>query len=121
MTNKQSTKDNIESLVNRFEDQDLSSHTNCHKVDNSFLNVYINNFVKKFRNYNNDEFLITISGLKRFIHNDDKVLSYLFEQLQENNFTIEFEGNHESINHIDITCKDLTIMYPISRAGFNQS
>lgn len=83
-------------------------HTNCEKIDNSFLCVYINNFVKKFRNYNNDEFLIAISGLKRFIHKDEKVLTYLFEQLKENNFTIEFEGNEESINHIDITCKNIT-------------
>ncbi|MEI6138775.1 MAG: HAD-IIIC family phosphatase [Mariniphaga sp.] len=83
-------------------------HTNCQKIDNSFLCVYINNFVKIFRNYNNDEFLIAISGLKRFIHKDDKVLTYLFEQLKENNFTIEFEGNEESTNHIDITCKNIT-------------
>lgn len=74
----------------------------------TLLHVYINNFVKKFRNYNNDEFLIVISGLKRFIHKDEKVLTYLFEQLKENNFTIEFEGNEESINHLDITCKNIT-------------
>ena len=83
-------------------------HTNCQKTDNSFLCVYINNFVKIFRNYNNDEFLIAISGLKRFIHKDDKVLIYLFEQLKENKLTIELEGNEESINHIDITCKNIT-------------
>lgn len=82
--------------------------TNCQKNDNSFLCVYINQFVKKFRNYNNDEFLIAISGLKRFIPKDDKALTYLFEQLKENNFTIEFEGNEESINHIGITCKNIT-------------
>lgn len=74
----------------------------------TLLYVYINNFVKKFRNYNNDEFLIVISGLKRFIHQDDKVLTYLFEKLKENNFIIEFEGNDESVNHIDITCKNIT-------------
>ncbi|MBV5312775.1 MAG: HAD-IIIC family phosphatase [Prolixibacteraceae bacterium] len=74
----------------------------------TLLYVYINNFVKKFRNYNNDEFLIVISGLKRFIHKDDKVLTYLFEKLKENNFIIEFEGTDESVNHIDITCKNIT-------------
>ena len=72
------------------------------------LQVYINSFVRKFRAYNNDEFLITISGLNRFIHNDDKVLTYLCEQLQENNLTIKFEGNHDSINHIDVTCNNIT-------------
>jgi FkbH-like protein len=74
----------------------------------TIIHVYINEYVKKFRNYNNDEFLITISGLKRFIYEDDKVLTYLSEQLKENNFTLEFEGNHESINQIDITCKNIT-------------
>ncbi|MCX6135887.1 MAG: HAD-IIIC family phosphatase [Ignavibacteriales bacterium] len=82
--------------------------TNCQNIENSFLCVFINNFVNKFRNYNNDEFLITISGLKRFIYKDEKALTYLFEQLKENNFIIEFEGNEESVNHIDITCKNIT-------------
>ena len=72
------------------------------------LHVYINNFVKKFRNYNNDEFLIAISGLNKFVNEDDKVLTSLFEKLKENSFTIEFEGNEESINHIEITCKNIT-------------
>lgn len=80
----------------------------CQNIDNSFLCVYINDFVKKFRHYNNDEFLIVISGLKKFINEDDNALTYLFEQLKENNFTIEFEGNVESISNIDIYCKNIT-------------
>ncbi len=77
-------------------------------IDNSYLCIYINDFVKKFRNYNKDEFIITITGLKRFIPKDDKGLTWLFEQLNENNFTIELEGNEESINHIDTTCRNIT-------------
>lgn len=77
-------------------------------IDNSFLCVYINDYIKKFRNYNKDEFIIAISGLKRFINKDDNVLTSLFEQLKLNNFTIEFEGNDESVNLIDITCKNIT-------------
>ena len=38
--------------------------TNCQKIDNSFLSIFINDFVKKLRLYNNDDFLIVISGLK---------------------------------------------------------
>ena len=95
----------IEIIVDRHSDK---LHTNRQENDNSFLCIYINSFVKKFRNYNDDELLITISGLKRFIHKDEKVLTYLFEQLKENNFRIEFEGNEESVNHIDITCKNIT-------------
>jgi len=80
----------------------------CQNIDNSFLCVYINDFVKKFRNYNKDEFIIAISGLKNFIPNDDNNLTWLFEQLKENKFRIEFEGNEENINEIDITCKNIT-------------
>jgi FkbH-like protein len=84
------------------------SHPNCQDIDNPFLCVYINDYVKKFRDYNNDEFLIAISGLKKFVNEKDKDLTCLFEQLEGNNFTIQFEGNQESITHIDITCKNLT-------------
>ncbi len=83
-------------------------HTNCQKIDNSYLCIYINNFVKKFCNYNSDKYLIDISGLKSFIHKDDKVITHLLERLKENNFTIELVGDEESINHLDITCKNIT-------------
>lgn len=76
--------------------------------DNSFLCVYINDYVKKFRNYNTDEFNIVISGLKRFISESDKLMMSLLEQLKQLNFTIEIEGNQESINEINITCKNVT-------------
>jgi len=80
----------------------------CQNIDNSFLCVYINDFVKKFRNYNKDEFIIAISGLKKFIPKDDNNLTWLFKQLKENNFNIEFEGNEKNINEIDITYKNIT-------------
>ncbi len=77
-------------------------------IDNSFLCVYINNFVKKFRNYNKDEYIVTISGIKKFIPKDDKNFNWLIEQLKENNFNIEFKGDEESINEIDINCNNIT-------------
>lgn len=78
------------------------------KIDNAFIRVYIIEFVKKFRNYNTDEFVVAIEGLKKFIPKDDTVLVCLIEELKQNNFTIEYEGNQESINKIDITCKNIT-------------
>jgi len=77
-------------------------------IDNPFLCVYINDYVKKFRKYNNEEFLITISGLKKFVNENDKVLTVIITTLKENNFALELEGNGESINDIDITCKNIT-------------
>ncbi len=77
-------------------------------TDNPFLSIYINDFVKKFRNFNSDAFLIVITGVKCFVDKDEKYLTFLFEQLKKNNFTIAFEGNEESITEIDITCKNIT-------------
>jgi len=78
------------------------------QIDNAFLRVFINDFVKKFRYYNTDEFVVTITGLEKFISKDDTILIRLIEELKHNNFTIENEGNLESINEIDITCKNIT-------------
>lgn len=78
------------------------------QIDNAFLRVYINDFVRKFRDYNTDEFVVAITGLRKFIPNDDKVLVSLIEELKQNKFTIENEGSQESINEIDITCKNIT-------------
>ena len=78
------------------------------QIDNAFIRVYINDFVKKFRDYNTDEFVVTITGLKKFISKDDTVLVSLIQELKQNNFTIENEGNQESINEIDITCINIT-------------
>lgn len=77
-------------------------------IDNPFLYVYIKDFVKKFRSYNNDEFIITISGLNSFISQDDTFLNHLFEQLKQYKFTIENVGNEESISDIEINCKNAT-------------
>lgn len=78
------------------------------QIDNPFLQVYINGFVKKIRNYNSDEFVVTITGLKKFIPKDDTVFVSLIEELKLNNFRIENEGHQESINRIDITCRNIT-------------
>lgn len=89
----------------------ISVNTDCNErqnADNPFLCIYINDFVQKFRKYNSDEFNIVISGLKKFIPKDDNNLTWLLEQFKENNFNIEFEGNEENINEIDITCKNIT-------------
>jgi len=77
-------------------------------IDNVFLRVYITDFVKKFRDYNSDKFLVVINGLNNFIPNDDQLIDELLEEFKKHNFTIEIEGNQESINEINITCKNVT-------------
>lgn len=77
-------------------------------IDNPFLYVYINDYIRKFRSDNEDEFIITISGLNSFISQDDAILKCLFEQLKQNKFVIENVENKKSINDIEINCKNAT-------------
>jgi FkbH-like protein len=76
------------------------------KTENPHISLYIKQLVYKFRNYNNDNFVISISGLNKFIDSSDAVLSQLTEQLKNKNFTIKFESNAESISQIGVTCKN---------------
>jgi HAD superfamily phosphatase (TIGR01681 family) len=85
-----------------------SEKINTSLLDNAYLSVYINDYVKKFRDYNSDEFIIRISGLKKFYLEGDTILVWFFDELKKNKITIENEGNNESVNEIDITCKNIT-------------
>lgn len=78
------------------------------EIANNYVNVFINNFVSKFRNFNKDGFQISIFGLDNFINRDDKVLIYLFEQLNKNNFKIEFTGEEERTKNLEIACRNIT-------------
>jgi len=75
-------------------------------IDNFFLCVFINAYVKKFHSYNNDEFVITIIGLNSFISENDNILSCLLEQLKENDFTIKNTGNNKNISYVEVNCKN---------------
>ncbi len=77
-------------------------------INNTFLHIYINDYVKKFRTYNDDEFMITISGLRSFTPQNDTVLNCLFEQLIKNKFIVENEGIDKNLNNIDINCKNIS-------------
>jgi len=98
------TKSKINNTIS-YNDKLIINHQ---KNGNLFLCTYINDFIKTFRYYNSDNYIITISGLKNFIKEEDKDLIFLLEQLEENYFTIKFEGNDESINILDINCDNIT-------------
>jgi FkbH-like protein len=98
------TKSKINNTIS-YNDKLIINHQ---KNGNLFLCTYINDFIKTFRYYNSDNYIITISGLKNFIKEEDKDLIFLLEQLEENYFTIKFEGNDETINILDINCDNIT-------------
>lgn len=93
----------------KLEKEKLNSfHQGSQIIDNPFLYIYINDYVKKFRIYNDDEFVITISGLKSFTPQNDTVLNCLFEQLIQNKFNVVNKGNDESLNDININCNNVS-------------
>lgn len=74
-------------------------------VENIFFKVYINNFIKVFRRYNTDRYVITINGLSDFIDKDCKFTSLLLEKLALLGFIIKFDNSLEIIDCINISCK----------------
>ena len=78
------------------------------KTSKRFVDIYVLHLVKKFRRYNNDRFVITISGLKNFVETKDTLLSYLFQQLTECNFEIDVEGSAKNIDVADIVCNNVS-------------
>ncbi|MFN9176312.1 MAG: HAD-IIIC family phosphatase [Synechocystis sp.] len=83
-------------------------HNSWPKIDNSYIEVYVNCFVKKFRNYNDDKFIITISGFNKFIDHNDEILIYLFKQFKENNFDLVFIDEKDNIHEMNIDCTNIT-------------
>lgn len=74
-------------------------------IENIFFKAYINNFIKVFRRYNTDRYVITINGLNDFIDKDCKFTSLLLEKLALLGFIIKFDNSLEIIDCINISCK----------------
>lgn len=74
-------------------------------IENIFFKAYINNFIKVFRRYNTDRYIITINGLNNFIDKDCKFTSLLLQKLALLGFIIKFDNSLEIIDCINISCK----------------
>lgn len=69
-----------------------------------FIDIYIDNLIKKFRCYNDDKYTIVIDGLGCFIDSGCNTISYLCERLNENNFFINLTGSKKHIEEVEVTC-----------------
>jgi FkbH-like protein len=78
------------------------------KDKNKYLIIFLEEYVRKFRMNNNDEFFIQIDGIHSFIHENDYVLKSLLKELKVNNINIEIKGDKERINKIEVTYKNIT-------------
>jgi len=81
---------------------------NEQQIVNSYIRVYVNHLVKKFRNYNSDEFAISISGLDGLIDKDYMALTYLVEELRQSKFDIAFRGKKDHIDQINVDYTNVT-------------
>lgn len=74
--------------------------------NNSFLDTYLQEFIKPFRKYNKDVFEIIVSGLGTFIV--EKNGSKLLNKLRENDFIIKFVEPETTITSLHITYTNAT-------------
>ena len=75
------------------------------KAQDTAFGIFINHVVRAFRSYDENTYTITISGIGKFISENDKSLFYMLEQLEEYQFIIQFTGEQNDINNI---CVDYT-------------
>ena len=55
---------------------------------NKYIDVYINNHVRKFRNFITSNYIVNIGGVAGFIAEDDHDLSFLLHKLQTYGFKV---------------------------------
>lgn len=85
-----------------------NKESNYHQSSNLYLNLYIKGLIEKFRRFNNDQFEIVFFGVNMFVVSDDADLKLLSEKLEANNFKIIFNGGHNLIDRIRVTCLNVT-------------
>lgn len=73
-----------------------------------FINIYVDNLVKQFRNYNNDKFTIHITGLACFVDKNNEIISYLHKLLIRFDFSIIVSGSAKRIDSIGVICTNET-------------
>lgn len=74
-----------------------------------YIDLFINDLVKKFRLYNDDCFKIKMEGLANFIDKTNDDIKYLVDSLNLNNFELEFtDDNKGNIDQIVVKCENRT-------------
>lgn len=77
-------------------------HAEEEEVARSYVRVFLNHLVQKFRQHNSDKFTVYAEGANGLVHDDDMVLRYLLEQLRQSKFDIKFRGESAHIEQIDV-------------------
>lgn len=78
------------------------SHVDEEETARSYVQIFLNHLVQKFRKYNSDKFTVCIEGEHGLVQEGDVIMRYLLEQLRQSNFDIVFRGKKSHIDQIDI-------------------
>ena len=73
-----------------------------------YINVFVENLIKKFRYYNSDEFVITISDLRNFVDLCDDRFLFLLGVLKDNGFTVIIDGDEKNVSIVNVSCRNET-------------
>lgn len=69
---------------------------------NKYIDVYINNYVRKFRNFITSNYIVNIGGVAGFIAADDHDLSFLLRKLQTYGFEVIISNGQDTIDEIQV-------------------
>ncbi len=88
------------------------SHADEEETVRSYVRVFLNHLVQKFRQYNSDEFTIRLSGADGLVQDGDVVLRYLLEQLRQRKFDIIIRGENAHLDRIDVDYENVKSKQP---------
>lgn len=71
-------------------------------INNKYIDTYINNHVKCFRDYSIDKYTVCISGLSNFITNNDYFTTLLIGKLNLYGFEVTLHSGQETIEEIQV-------------------
>ena len=69
---------------------------------NKYIDTYINNYVKPFRNFITSKYVVNIGGLAGFIAANDHDLSFLLRKLQTYGFKVTISNGQDTIDEIQV-------------------
>ncbi len=69
---------------------------------NKYIDVYINNYVRQFRNFITSNYIVNIGGIAGFIAADDHDLSFLLRKLQTYGFEVTISNGQDTIDEIQV-------------------
>lgn len=69
---------------------------------NKYIDIYINNYVKHFRDFITNKYIVNIGGIAGFIAADDHNLSFLLHKLQTYGFEVTISNGQDTIDEIQV-------------------